>query len=276
MSERLARDGTRVLLLLGCGLVFWAMGATGPSVGAQGVLAFQLYLPSVVQPGLPPLECSTPGPAYESLSVNDWQPPDRPADLHADLNLSLRGYLPTQAELGLVDYAGNSDAGTPQLPGLFADQRTPAFSAVYQVHDWDWGCNCRGALIESPEVTLAGLATTRGETIYLPDRQHGEIGPPGAGFRALLLYADSDSVTLKYSREDSVVFGYTLHLENICVDPGLLALYRSLDETGRHALPALRGGQSLGRALGSEIGVSIRDTGAFMDPRSRKDWWRGR
>ena len=38
-------------------------------------------------------------------------------------------------------------------------------------------------------------------------------------------------------------------------------------------LPALRAEQAFGRARGDEIMVSIRDTGSFMDPRSRKDWW---
>jgi hypothetical protein len=42
------------------------------------------------------------------------------------------------------------------------------------------------------------------------------------------------------------------------------------------ALPALRPGQPIGRAPGSEIDAAIRDSGAFLDPRSRKDWWQGR
>jgi hypothetical protein len=29
-------------------------------------------------------------------------------------------------------------------------------------------------------------------------------------------------------------------------------------------------------AVGSEIQVAVRDTGSFMDPRSRNDWWQGR
>ena len=45
---------------------------------------------------------------------------------------------------------------------------------------------------------------------------------------------------------------------------------------GRRHLPALRAGQPFGRANGDEIQVAIRDTGKFMDPRTRKDWWHGR
>jgi hypothetical protein len=67
-----------------------------------------------------------------------------------------------------------------------------------------------------------------------------------------------------------------LHLENICVDANLLALYRQLNAAGRSKLPALWPGQPIGRAPGREIEVAIRDSGAFLDPRSRKDWWQGR
>jgi hypothetical protein len=41
-------------------------------------------------------------------------------------------------------------------------------------------------------------------------------------------------------------------------------------------LPALFADQGIGRAITTELGVAIRDTGSFMDPRSREDWWRGR
>jgi hypothetical protein len=122
------------------------------------------------------------------------------------------------------------------------------------------------------EVTLAGLAVTPGETIHLPASGY-DIGQ---GYDALVLYATEERVTLKYTREDNVVRGYTLHIEGICVEPRLLALYQSCNAAGRATLPALRPGQAIGRASGSTIGVAIRDTGAFRDPRSRKDWWYGR
>jgi hypothetical protein len=60
----------------------------------------------------------------------------------------------------------------------------------------------------------------------------------------------------------------------ICPEPSLLDLYERLDRERREYLPALRAGQPFGRARSGEILVSIRDTGQFMDPRSRKDWWR--
>jgi hypothetical protein len=80
-------------------------------------------------------------------------------------------------------------------------------------------------------------------------------------------------MTIKYTREDNVVSGYTLHLEHVCPEPRLLALYQNCNARGRLRLPALRSGHALGRAQGGELVVAIRDNGDFMDPRSGKDWW---
>jgi hypothetical protein len=241
---------------------------SGVAIRPSDVLTPWVYLPFVAAfaPCAP-----IPGETYGVLSVLP-PPTDRPAEVHADLNLALRGYEPASAYKGLVDYSGGTDPNAPQLPGLFADDRTATFSSVYQVHDWYWECNCRGALITDPEVTLAGLEVTPGETVHVP-RSGYHIGD---GYQVLVLYASTQRITLKYTREDNVVYGYTLHVENICVEPDLLALYQTWNDAGRGYLPALRAGQAFGRARGSEIGVAIRDTGRFMDPRSRKDWWQGR
>jgi hypothetical protein len=227
-----------------------------------------VFLPTVMHTNA----CSPiPGAAYQAISVTP-PPSDRPAEAHGDLNLALRGYTPTAGLLGLVTYNGGGDPGAPQLPGLFADRRTAVFQRVFRVNDWNWACNCRGDPLASPEATLANLATTPGEIISLPVSGY-QIG---SGYQALVLYASAERLTLKYTREDNVVRGYTLHLEGLCVEPALLALYQERDAAGRRSLPALRGGQALGRARGDVIGVAIRDTGRFLDPRSRKDWWQGR
>ena len=211
-----------------------------------------------------------PGESYSTLSV-DSPPTDRPAELHADLNLALRSYAPVDEYKGLVDYGGGTDPSAPQLTGLFAAKRVPVFGAVYRVYDWNWGCNCRGAPITTPEVTLAGLGVIPGEAIHVPPSGYGI----GSGYTVLVLYASPDRITLKYTREDNVVRGYTLHVENICVEPDLLGLYQSSNSAGRRHLPALRAGQAFGRARRGPMGLAIRDNGSFMDPRSRKDWWRG-
>ena len=57
--------------------------------------------------------------------------------------------------------------------------------------------------------------------------------------------------------------------------PQLVQLYRTLDAAGRSELPALRNDEPLGLAASTSIRIAIRDTGRFMDPRSRKDWWVG-
>jgi LysM repeat protein len=208
------------------------------------------------------------GESYGDFTVNS-EPTNPPAEEHADLNLALRGYELTNAYKGLVDYGGATDPNAPQLSSLFADNRTPTFSAVYQIYGWDWERKRRGALVTNPEVNMAGLAVTPGETIHVPHSGY-EIG---GGYAVLVLYATPERITLKYTPDDHVIWGYTLHVENIYVEPRLLSLYQSWNEAGRSRLPALRAGQAFGRARGSEIGVVIRDRGAFMDPRSRKDWW---
>jgi hypothetical protein len=238
------------------------------AIHSSDVLTTCVYLPFIAKAEV----CQPiPGESYGDFPVNG-DPTTPPAEEHPDLNLALRGYEITDAYKGLVDYSGGSDPNAPQLPGLFADNRTATFSTVYQVYGWDWEGNCRGALITDPEVTMAGLAVTPGETIHVPDSGY----TIGGGYEVFVLYATSDRITLKYTPDDHVIWGYTLHVENICVEPSLLALYQSWNNAGRGHLPALRAGQAFGRARDSEIGVVIRDNGAFMDPRSRKDWWQGR
>ncbi len=264
-------------LVAGVLLVAALLLARVPGSAAAGG-AYRLFLPLVRGGEQVALDCGIEGASYGQLSVNDWHPPDRPAEEHADLNLALRGYAPSAGLLGLVNYNGGRDPAAPQLYGLFVDQRTPVFSRVYSVFRWDWTCNCRADQLEPPygewDVTLAGMAVTRGEAIHVPNRQGGELDV--RGYKVLVLYAAPERITLKYTRDDSVVSGYTLHIEQVCVDPALLALYRTLDNQGRHALPALHPGQAVGRALSGEVGVAIRDVGYWMDPRSRKDWWFGR
>ncbi len=214
---------------------------------------------------------SIPGEKYGTLEViSPWS--DRPVARQADFNIGLRGFVATKETLDLIDYTGDADGGAPQLAGLFGDKRTPPFKSAYKTYDWNWSCNCRGDPISDPAVTLLGLGTTPGEVIYLP----GAGGEIGMGYQALVIYAETDRIVLKYTRKDGVADGYTLHIGPISVEPSLLALYQRMDQAGRSELPALRTGQAFGRARGGEIQVAIRDTGSFMDPRSRKDWWRGR
>jgi hypothetical protein len=240
-----------------------------PALGQPLTPAQFLPLVGSSSPYLGRSTCHTiPGASFASLPVLP-PPSDRPAAEHADLNLTLRGYESIAAARGLIWLDGPTDPLAPRLQGLFQPQRHPPVTATYQVYDWDWDCNCQGELLDEPEVTLAALETIPLETLHVPESGYSI----GSGYEVLVLYASPDSITLKYTRTDSVVSGYTLHLENICVEESLLALYKTLDVAGRSELPALVEGQAFGRARDDAIHVAIRDTGQFMDPRSYKDWW---
>ncbi|WP_420642158.1 hypothetical protein [Candidatus Leptofilum sp.] len=224
----------------------------------------QLYLPLVVKP----LDCGIADASYSSLPIAS-DPITRPAWDHPDINLAVRGYEEVSASLMLVDYGGGTDANAPQLDTLFSPARVPIFTNAYQIYRWDWACNCRLDLMSTWPTTLLGMGTSEGDPIHVPDSGY-DIG---GGNDVMVLYATDNRITLKYTREDNVVLGYTVHIEDVCVDPALVSLYVTLDAAGRAQLPVLAGGQAFGRALGDEIKVSIRDTGNFLDPRSRKDWW---
>lgn len=255
-----------IMVIIGLAAVTAPLGWRAEQGRAAATLTPRVRLPLIMSAK----GCAPTGEVYGTL------PPTNPyggdVSIHPDMNLAVRSYEPTTAYLGLVDYGGGIDPAAPQLPSLFTDDRTATFRSAYKVYRWDWTCNCRGGLIQKWDVTLAGLATTPDEIIHLPTADY-DIG---GGYGALVLYATSSQLTLKYTREDDVVTGYTIHLENLCVDPNLLELYEQLNAAGRAELPALWPGQPLGRASDNEIGVAVRDGGSFLDPRSRKDWWQGR
>jgi len=209
-----------------------------------------------------------PGETYGTLQVNPG-PSGHGAEEHPDLNLAVRGYVPSAHLLELVEYGGQHDPKAPQLTSLFSPNRSADFVRTGQVYDWDWDTNARGALLTFPEVTLAWLAASPSETIHVPESGYSI----GSGYAVLVLYASHDRITLKYTREDNVIEGYTLHVENICVEPSLLDLYLACVDAGRDSMPALRSGQAFARATSSVVGIAIRDSGCFLDPRSRKDWW---
>lgn len=243
-----------------------------PTLNAQtpppGTVPAPLFLPLIASG-----EWLTPG-RYLSIPV-DGPPTDRPAALHGDLNLALRGYTPTIGALTLLDIDGDTDPDAPQLDTIFEPPRLPTITAVFRVNDWDWGCGpdgCRGAPLSEPPVTLISVATAPGEPLFIPWRAP-EVH--GGGFRAMVIYADVTRLTLVYTRHDTAAGGYVVHLEDMQVDAGLLALYEATNAAGRGRLPALQLGERIGYAAGSTLKVAIRDTGSFMDPRSRKDWWMG-
>ncbi len=246
----------------------------------------RIYLPLLASAGL---DCDT-GATYAgspAFQVELDNPP-RPADLHADKNPALRGHAPHEnpgVYAGPMDYGQDDPVGPPQLAGLFAPPRNPfPFLEVMTGHHWQWAPSpapgSRGGPIGDWDgVTVAGVPAVPGEIVRAPSSGY-DIG---GGYEVLVLYAAPDAITLSYTRDDSIANGYALHIEGVCVDPALLALYDALDGGARYvycggngcasyALPALAAGQPIGRAAGDAVIVAVRDRGAFMDPRSC-EWW---
>jgi formylglycine-generating enzyme required for sulfatase activity len=209
-----------------------------------------------------------PGAAYGQLPM-DRPKTNRPAERHADLNIGLRGFTPADEPLVFWDYQGPIDAKAPQLVDLL--KRVPAFGSAWRVRQWVWEPEPghAGPPEQQYPVSLLGLRSRRMEHVHVPDSGYGFE----QGFMVMVLYASEERITLKYTKDDSMVRGYGLQLEDVCVEPGLLALYRRLDAEGRDQLPAVAAHMPIGRARGEELRVTIRDTGTFMDPRSEPDWW---
>ncbi len=239
--------------------------------------------PTPVPPSPTPRPTASPAPivcgevpesGFGSLSI-EGDVSDPPASTNPDVNLALRGWVTVDEPLSLIDLGGEWDDKAPRLAELL-DPRVPEpvrFSSTHRVFDYNADTGRRGPLLTRWPVTLAGLPTTPGQLLRVPSSGYS-IDDAG-GMEVLVLLATEERITLKYTREDDVVFGYTIHVEGACVDPRLVAGWQRLVASGRRERPALRAGQAFARARTDEVLVAIRDTGMFMDPRVRKDWWPG-
>jgi hypothetical protein len=214
--------------------------------------------------------CDIPHTRYEVLSVSG-SPIRVDPERSIDLNLGYRGYAPTSAPLNLVSYGPVTDLSAPQFAAMFADNHLPKFVKTYQRYRWDEGCNCPTDTYSPWPATVLGLKTQPREVIAAPDSGY-DIG---GNNEYLVLYAGEKGITLHIGRDDDLT-GYTIHIEDICVEPDLQALYRRMHAEGRRELPVLRARQPFGRAIGEEIKIAVRDNGHFLDPRSRNDWWQGK
>lgn len=241
-----------------------ALGATQAQAAGSCGGANCTYLP-VVQNG-----CGNTNQSFGQWPRGAGYPPaDRPADQHPDLNLAVRGYTKvTGRTLGLVEVGGATDPGAPQLDGLL-NRGKPQIVTTFQIGKAPWDIGYPGP-ITSPDVTLIGFQVNQGELVRVPSSGY-DIG---GGFEVRVLYAASSRITFVYTTRDDVVAGYTIQVENLCVDPVLVNLYNQLNAVGRDVMPALTAGQPLGTTLASDLRVSIRDTGSYGDPRIRKDWWK--
>lgn len=213
---------------------------------------------------------------FLSKSLNDRDPAN-----HADMNLSLRGYSKITSDSNLKDFVnvnGNSDFLAPDLADVVGSSFSGKFSTVHRINNWNWQpipkTGTKGGSITYPAVTMVGIPVSTNQILKTPSSGYVLTED---NFKAVVLYADKNRLTINYTLDDTVSTGYTIHFENICVDPELLALYQKASPSGtikRTQLPGLKSMQPFGRANGTEFLISIRDKGSFMDPRSKKDWWK--
>jgi len=230
----------------------------------------RFYMPVVTSGTQDSIHCDLNQSNYGSLSVNG-SPQQGDPETNANMNLGYRGYEENSAARKLVTLGPVWDKKAPQFPGMFGDRRTARISRTYQRYRWDYDCDCPIDSYSPYETTVIGLAVSPGEKIYTPDSGY-DIG---GGYEYQVMYAGESGITLYIGRDDDY-HGYVVHIDDVCVDPDLVNLYRKLHKAGREELPALGGHEAFGRALNSEIKVAVRDTGHFLDPRSRNDWWQGR
>ncbi len=283
------------------GIYYWHVAALNAdfTLGAfSETRSFRIHLP---QPPSPQANCAqTSSNHYDSAGVDqyDLDDPVREASTNADKNLTYRGLNAgdPREPLALVDEGPPSDSVMPpQLATLFSPNRVPAFTSVLKVNDWNWEPSPLPGTSNGAVGNMAVSAVTispSGSFEPLHSPKHGrDLGKPVGQGGAVVLYADANNITLKFTREDSVATGYTIQISGICVDPKLLALYVSLNNTDRnsfgpgsgntprdgvfdYSLPGLEQGQVFGTSLfTNDMVVTIRDSGTFLDPRSIEEWW---
>lgn len=208
---------------------------------------------------VPKTSCSTS--SSEQYGSRGLNPPDLGANSNPDTVMSLRGWTPSNGELNLVTYGYPQgeppDPKAPQLGTILGNG--PLFSSLYRV------------LPDQKDNSLAGLTSNNGQVVRAPSNGYNI----GGGYQYMVVYASQNEITMNVTGDDQAIDGYAIHMYGFCVDPNLQALYQQLDQQGRHLLPAVYGGQKIGTANGTEVKVAIRDSGTFMDPRSRLDWWKG-
>jgi hypothetical protein len=200
------------------------------------------------------------------------------AENNPEFNLNVRTYDPLgSGRKQLVDEHDPRDYGLipPQLCTLVAGNQSPDIPNLYQIHEYDFGNNKpRADYVSVPDLlpdysSLIGLSVMPGQNILVPNSGYNI----GGGKQVIVIYASSNQVFLKYAVQDDIQTGYGIHILGINTDPELLSAYNQANSQGRTSLPALGGGEIVGTAANSEILVSVRDSGSFMDPRWRRDWW---
>ncbi|OGG17818.1 hypothetical protein A2721_02235 [Candidatus Gottesmanbacteria bacterium RIFCSPHIGHO2_01_FULL_47_48] len=206
-----------------------------------------------------------------------------PADQAPDVNIKLRDKRQISGVLNLTDSPNSQkliDPSAPKLCTLFEPDRSagnPRVSSLYAIGVYSGIANG----VENRQPALVGFRTSPGEIIEVPTAgilNYGSVQDPydvGEHYQAVVVYADTDSIALHYENADGTADGYAVHILNVDVEQSLLDLYNQANAGGRGSLPAVYGNQPIGKALGSEVILSIRDSGDFLDPRWKQEWWAG-
>ncbi|MBE2220164.1 MAG: hypothetical protein IAF02_01405 [Anaerolineae bacterium] len=280
---------TKTITILFLTLLILAGIITHSHAEQQAELIPRAYLPLVMGP--PEFQCAasstnqyTSGTAFQFDTDN----PVRPAYNHADKNIVLRSYTPNtdpNLKRELVDYGSGDGTQPPQFATLFSPYQVPPFAEFYRVYQWQWAASpnpgTRGGPITDYPTTAVSFTLPPGKTLHTPVSGY-DIG---GGMEVIVLFADADTITLHYTREDSAARGYTIHIDQICTDPNLLSLYNSLDgpngpryryPSSGYNLPTLPAGKLFGTTSSQNMVVALADSGAFQDPRSCNEWWQSR
>jgi hypothetical protein len=252
-------------------------------ITATTTLTPAAYLPIAISPPGANAGCPVTSTAtFDLISVQGgFYKNNALTDENSDFRLSILGYQENNQPRQLVEYGGPADATAPQLHGIFQPNRLAQFKAVHKRFDWMWDetaappYGARGGVNNDWPVSVLDLAASKGEPVFVPERS---VANSRLGTVAIVLYADAGQITLHYGDADRVDSGYTVYLAAFCVDPNLVALYRAQLLAGKRAtgqLPAIRNDEKVGAVKADVVTVAIRDSGPFLDPRSRKDWWQG-
>lgn len=190
------------------------------------------------------------------------------ANIHPDINIKLRGFQRTDGVMNVIDLGSLStdvDPKHPNIDTLFDNPLEHAIVGLYNVGVWEG----KNTGIYTDWVHLVGFSVFPTDNIRVPTSGYDL----GCGFEVMVLFADENSITIKYTLDDNMVSGYGIHILGIKVREDIVAKYKAADLAGRKELPVLRAGEILGHPAEAAIWVSVRDTGAFLDPRSCQDFW---
>lgn len=202
---------------------------------------------------------------YESIDVLRTNP--KPVSQRDDLILPPMVLVQAKMDV-FYEKVFDPDPKIPVFNEIFSPPRRPRFIAGYQSTR-----EVRGSYVA--EVEILEIETIPGEVLLFPYTDY-DIGN---GYRAMVLYVSENEITFKITREDDVITGYTIYIENICPDYNLKTLYDKLNQEGRRSLPVIKEKQPFGAAKKNTMKIAIRDTGTFLDlrqidPETNLGFWR--